>query len=406
MKFTSAAAIAALSGLSAARQCHNITVEVDVSARNGVFNQTTPVTNIDVTNFLLNLVQAGKNYTAATLEGYATVSGKYQLATTYCEPDSGNASTVQLLTHGIGFDRSYWDLSFNNYNYSYSCEAVDQYGFATFSWDRLGIAQSQHGEAVNEIQAWLEVDALRALTEQLRNGSIAAIGKKYEKVVHVGHSFGSQHTYALTAMYPGISDGIALTGFSQNGSAVCGVPEFALGGGFIQANTVASLSDYPNGYLASATPSSVQVNFFSPGAFDPEILALAYSTGQPVTVGELLTFGGETGSINHFAGPTIIVTGERDTPYCGGNCYALSPSIPQLAFATIPDAKNPQAVVIPNAGHGLNLEYSHPLTYKTINDYFVQNVGAGSTAGSTAGSNNGRGGRGGRGGRRGGRGPQ
>jgi len=198
---------------------------------------------------------------------------------TYCEPDHGQANTVQLLTHGIGFDRSYWDLSYNNYNYSYVCEAVDQYGFATFSWDRLGIAMSQHGEPVNEIQAWLEVDALRALTTQLRNGQIPGINKKYNKVAHVGHSFGSQHTYALTAMYPGISDGIALTGFSQNGSAVCGTAEFALGGNFIQANMVSSLSAYPNGYLASADATAVQVNFFSPGDFDPAILTLATKTG-------------------------------------------------------------------------------------------------------------------------------
>ncbi|KAK3072373.1 hypothetical protein LTR53_006951 [Teratosphaeriaceae sp. CCFEE 6253] len=373
MKFTTSAAVAALASIATARNCQNITVEVDVAARNGVFNQTTPVTNIDVTNFMLNLVQAGKNYTAAVLQGYATVSGKYKIAATYCEPDHGNPKAVQLLTHGIGFDRSYWDLSFNNYNYSYVCEAVDQYGFATFSWDRLGIAQSQHGEPVNEIQALLEVDALRALTQQLRNGKIPGVNKKFKKVAHVGHSFGSQHTYALTAMYPTISDGIALTGFSQNGSAVCGVAEFALGGNFIQANKAASLAQYPNGYLASANPTAVQVNFFAPGNFDPAILALAFKTGQPVTVGELLTFGGETGSINKFAGPTIIVTGERDTPYCGGNCYALPPSIPQLAFATIPNAKNPKAVVINGTGHGLNLEYTHPITYATINNYFIQN---------------------------------
>ncbi|KAK0852717.1 hypothetical protein LTS02_012288, partial [Friedmanniomyces endolithicus] len=99
MKFTSATAVAAFAGIAAARQCQNITVEVDVSAGNGVFNQTTPVTNIDVTNFLLNLVQAGKNYSAAVLEGYATVSGKYHIAATYCEPDHGQANTVQLLTH-------------------------------------------------------------------------------------------------------------------------------------------------------------------------------------------------------------------------------------------------------------------------------------------------------------------
>lgn len=68
MKYT-AAAVAALAGLASARQCQNITVEVHASARNGKFNQTTPVTNIDVTNFILDLTRQGTNYSASVLEG-------------------------------------------------------------------------------------------------------------------------------------------------------------------------------------------------------------------------------------------------------------------------------------------------------------------------------------------------
>ncbi|KAK4580518.1 hypothetical protein LTR86_000721 [Recurvomyces mirabilis] len=365
MKYTIATAAAAFAGLASARHCQNLTVEVDVSARNGLFNVTTPQDNI----------AQGKNYSANVLEGYQTVSGKYHIAATYCQPDSGPAKTVQLLTHGIGFDRSYWDLPYANYNYSYVAEAVDTYKYSTFSWDRLGIAQSQHGEAVNEIQALLEVDALRALTQDLRKGGIWGVPCGFDKVVHVGHSFGSEHTYALTAMYPTISDGIALTGFSQNGSFI---PYFAFGGNFISARNVSGLAkyNYPAGYLAAGDISAVQTNFFAPGSFDPAVLSIAYTTGQPVTVGELLTIGGETGSINHFKGPTFIITGERDLPYCGGNCLAPPTgysSIPAAALKFFPNATNPTAVVVPGAGHGLNLEYSHPFTYGKINDYFVQN---------------------------------
>ncbi|KAK4550470.1 hypothetical protein LTR36_000049 [Oleoguttula mirabilis] len=384
MKYTTAA-VAALAAVASARQCQNITVPVQVSARNGKFNQTTPVTDIDVEDFILNLTQQGTNYTASVLEGYQTVSGNYSIAATYCTPDSGPAKVVQVLTHGIGFDRSYWDLSFNNYNYSYVKEAVEEYGYSTFSYDRLGIGMSSHGEAVNEIQALLEVDALRALTEDLRNGIIPGVSEKYGKVVHVGHSFGSQHSYALTAMYPNISDGIVLTGFSQNGSFGA---FFELGSNFIQANTVAALSAYPNGYLASGNPTGVQNDFFSPGMFDPAILTLAYNTGKPVTVGELLTFGGETGSINHFCGPTLIITGARDIPYCGGNCLAAPTgytSIPETSKNYLPNAKNFEVIIVPEAGHGLNLQYSHPFTYSSINNYLVANgLAANSTASSIA----------------------
>ena len=107
---------------------------------------------------------------------------------------------LQILTHGIGADRSYWDLPFHNYNYSFVSEAVDKYDFSTFAYDRLGIGQSSHGEPVNEIQAWLEIDALKVLTSQLKAGKVKGVPGPFEKVVHTGHSFGSQQTYALTAM--------------------------------------------------------------------------------------------------------------------------------------------------------------------------------------------------------------
>lgn len=374
-----AAAAAAFVGTASAMTCTNLTVPVEVSARNGVFDIKAPQNNIEVTNFILNNSQQGTNYTAELLKEYTTVSGKYDLAATYCVPGENTTeapNTVQILTHGIGFDRSYWNSPYNSGNYSYSAVATDKYGYATFSWDRLGIGMSDHGDPVQEIQALLEVDALRALTQAVRSGAVECV-PAFEKVVHVGHSFGSTHTYALTAMYPDISDGIALTGFSQNGTFL---PYFQLGGNFIDVKENAALAPkYDHGYLAAGNPSAVQTNFFSPGAFDPEILAFAAMTGQPVTIGELLTIGGETASPNHFAGPVIVVTGERDVPFCGGSCLNGAPngsSIPAQAQKTF-TSTNISTEIIPGAGHGLNLEYSHPMTYKAVNDFFAMKVGGG-----------------------------
>lgn len=375
-----AAVAAAFIGSSRAMTCTNLTVPVDLSARNGVFNIEAPQNNIEVTNFILSNTQQGANYTQELLKEYTTVSGHYELAATYCVPGNNNTgngkkpNTVQLLTHGIGFDRSYWNLPFNSGNYSYSAVATDEYGYATFSWDRLGIGMSSHGDPVQEIQALLEVDGLRALTEGLREGCIDGVDDDFEKIVHVGHSFGSTHTYALTAMYPNISDGIALTGFSQNGSFV---PFFQLGGNFIDVKENEALAPlYDHGYLAAGNPSGVQTNFFAPGSFDPEILTFAATTGQPVTIGELLTIGGETGSPNNFAGPVFVITGERDVPFCGGSCLNGAPngsSIPAQAQKTF-TSTNITAEIVPGAGHGLNLEYSHPITYKAINDFFKEKL--------------------------------
>ena len=84
----------------------------------------------------------------------------------------------------------YWDLSFNNYNYSYTEIAVRD-GYSTLAIDRFGIGNSSHGDPFNVVQAQAEVEVLNEITTKLRNGGIPEIGYSFEKVVHVGHSFGS-----------------------------------------------------------------------------------------------------------------------------------------------------------------------------------------------------------------------
>ncbi|KAH6660276.1 Alpha/Beta hydrolase protein [Truncatella angustata] len=361
----SSAILAGFAAAAAARQCQNLTIPITISARNGIFNLAAPETNVDVTNFILDLTQPGNNLTNKALTGYATIAGTYKVEATYCEPDAGPGKALQVLTHGIGFDRSYWDLSANNYNYSYVNQALDR-GYSTFSHDRLGIGQSQHGEPVNEIQSFLEVAALTELSRLLRGGEIEGVCH-HDKLVHVGHSFGSIQTYGLAAQSPELTDAIILQGFSQNATYV---PFFELGGNFVQANLNEALADYDDGYLAAGDETGVQINFFAPGQFDPAILEVAFNTGKPVTVGELLTIAGPASVENAYPGPVLVVTGERDILFCGGNCTSSDPSIPAMVEEFFTNASSFDAFIIPGAGHGLNLEYTWPVTYKTMLDFF------------------------------------
>jgi hypothetical protein len=165
-------------------------------------------------------------------------------------------------------------------------------------------------------------------------------------------------------MYPDISDGIGLTGFSQNGSFV---PFFLLGGNFIEANNVAAFSSLPDGYLAAGDKSVVQTNFFSPGDFDPAILTYAYKNGQPVTIESSSLSAGRLPapirsqdlSISSYFSPslasiesrrhllTIILTrfrpGKETLPFCGGDCLAAPtgyPSIPSTSKMYFPNAED------------------------------------------------------------------
>lgn len=344
-------------GIVSARKCENISVSVDIEARTADFDLETPVSSVDVTDFSLNLFRQGHNFTEEIVTSYRTTSGEYEIAATYCTPDAGPGHVVQLLTHGIGFDRSYWDLSLNDFNHSYVHEAVEHYGYSTLTWDRLGTAQSQHGEPVGEIQASLEVAALRALTTKLREGTLPCReADRFSTVVHGGHSFGSYHTYLLTAQDPTISDGIFLTSFSQNGSFT---DVAGLGGNFVPANANPSFAFYRDGYLSYGNPSALQAALLAPGQFDTDMLKFAGTMTQPFTPGEMLTIGGETNTPNTYGGPVLIITGSKDMPFCGGDCLRTGlpvlSSIPESSSAFMANARPSRCFIVPEAGHALNL---------------------------------------------------
>ena len=210
-------ALAASSLVGAAKVCTNVTVPVNINARQAVFDVPELQSNLDATRFALNFTKNGANFTEMSTTGYQNVMGTYNISAKYCMPEGDTCQnpTVQILTHGIGFDKSYWDIPFNNYNYSYIDTAIAS-GFHTVSIDRFGIGNSSHADPLNIVQAPAEVSALYEITTMLREGTFPEVSTKFEKTVHVGHSFGSAQTYVLSAMYPNVTDGVVLTGFSMN----------------------------------------------------------------------------------------------------------------------------------------------------------------------------------------------
>lgn len=104
------------------------------------------------------------------------------------------------------------------------------------------------------------------MTRMVRKGSFPGIRQKPEKVVHVGHSFGSGQTYALSAMYPDLTDAIVLTGFPMNSSFM---PSFLTGANFQQARSQGQsqqgqgdLSQYAPGYLVNSNINANHYLFF------------------------------------------------------------------------------------------------------------------------------------------------
>lgn len=152
---------------------------------------------------------------------------------------------------------------------------------------------------------FLEISALKGLTQWVKAGNLPGGRHRDGKMAHVGHSFGSVLTFVLTAENPDISDAIVLQGYSQ---ATSFMAQFILGSDFVPAKK--NKPSYTDGYFATQSRVGNMIDFFAPGDFDPKILDESVKSGQPVTVGELLTMG-SVPMKSGFKGPVLIVTGGK-----------------------------------------------------------------------------------------------
>ena len=371
MHFSTSLIVSTLAVGTYAKRCTNLIVPFSLTARNAVFDIEPIAINSDATRFFQRFTSNAGNYSDTALRGYTTVNGQYHLSATYCRPDSLNssASTLQFLTHGIGFDKLYWDLPYNNFNYSYVDVAVDQYGYSSFAIDRFGIGNSSIADPLDVVQLPAELAAIYEVTEMVRAGKVEGVPAP-RKIVHVGHSFGSALSFALAGTYPAASDGLVLTGFSPSDATLynvfasfnaklarlnqplrfgdvdvekvaatlnqtirtfqqnlenAGVSAMELQS-IIQYTSVIDLvtglnpSGYPraqnlsSGYLVWSDPGSIQYSFYYPNYFDPNIIIYAESIKYPFSVGEALTQVGSTPSAApNFTGSVLVITGSKYT---------------------------------------------------------------------------------------------
>jgi pimeloyl-ACP methyl ester carboxylesterase len=388
-KFTSGLVLSGLTVLVSARSCTNVTVPVTISARNANFTLDTPVDNVQTRNFLLNYAsRPGYNISEQNIDGYTDISGTYNIAGTYCQPDEGAGKALQILVHGMAFDRSYWDWPTNNYNYSYVNAAIDR-NYSTFALDRLGSGDSRPAgiDPLQEVQIPLQAAALNNITAQLRANTVDGIDtSSFSQFFHAAHGVGAVVLYAFSQGNPvdddgnKLSDGMVLTGFSH----MSFLDDYKMATGYqplssswVQANGLSTYADLENGYLATGDEFAIQGNLFGPGQFDTVILEAALNAAQPVAIGELLTSDGALADNSLYAGPVMVAAGNRDLGFCGGNCTQdSSASIPSQSADFFGSATQVQIGILADAGHALNLEYTCQTTFSTLGDFFDQLIDA------------------------------
>lgn len=277
--------------------------------------------------------------------------GTHMVSGTLCGPSSGVGSdTVQILVPGSTYDHTYWDFPISGYSYA---RYAAQHGQTTFALDRFNTGNSDRlPSAVVTVLA--DAATVHQVAGKLRRGEIG--GKKFRKVITVGHSLGSIIVLQEAAQYRDV-DGLMLTGFTHTPS-VKFMADLATGKVLQPAPMVSpDLADQPLGDFG-ANCASRERNFYAPGNYDPAVVAEDCRHGTVITAGELATFPLPTFGPHSelVTAPVMLAMGTKDTVFfCGLKpCHDMA-TLRAAERHRFPQAESIDFFLLPNGGHDLNL---------------------------------------------------
>jgi pimeloyl-ACP methyl ester carboxylesterase len=352
-------------------RCVTGTITINATTTKNIrYNFDMPENQTVITNTFLKYITPGGVFQRRVTVDEQAVGGTYSIGATLCVPAEGTSPIgVQIATHGVGFDRSYWDFA---PGYSY-VDTAAQYGYATFFYDRLGVGTSSKPDGIQIVQAPLETAILHQLVGQLRSGGFNR--QRFNKIVGVGHSFGSILTQAVAASHPNDFDALVLTGFGTDGS---GVPAFLASQNFEIAsqNQPFHFRGLSNAYVLAGSATSVQYGFFRAPNYDNAIFDAAVAARSTATLGEFFSLFAVTGPAANYTKPVAVVNGQNDFPFCQNNCSAPVDQaqlvFPRL-FPALPVEKQ-FAYLAPGTGHALNLHYTAQNAFVKIQEFLKGRV--------------------------------
>lgn len=191
-------------------------------------------------------------------------------------------------------------------------------GYAVLAYDRLGAGLSSLPDAYDDLQVPLQGEVLRALTELALNGTIVTVSEKTggsssikeytaQKVVHVGHSYGSIVTNWFLGQYGSLSAGAILTGFlidSEFANLKVEIADLS----YAPEHNPALFENRTSGYLAFGSLTAFQADSFKKETLDLNVLTYWNENIQSsLGVGEVLTLGTGVGDVvADFTGPLQV----------------------------------------------------------------------------------------------------
>ena len=376
------------------RPCVNFMLPVLATAQNVEYDIIHVEDNINATAYAVDLDTWSFNTTSRILRNI-TVSDTFDISVQLCVPPNGTKKqNLFIATHGGLFDKRYWDAAINPSEYSF-VDAALAAGYSILTYDRLGTGSSDKPDAYTIVQASLQLEILRSITNMARSGELlkhtasnasanalnnSSENTPWDKIIHIGHSFGSVLTTALLATYGNLSDAAVLTGYILN-------PHFtemrktSFGLEYAPLNNESLFGDRSSGYMVDGTLSGFQTIFFHPaqadaatgvGGFDTDVLDYAFSIRQTITTSEFLIPPQlNLGAAPDFKGPLQFMLAEFDYPVCRGDCR-IPFDLPTLQ-GLYPGAKDIDIYTQAGNGHALTMHRGANVGFKATLDWLGGN---------------------------------
>jgi len=279
--------------------------------------------------------------------------------------------TLLVLLSGATYDHTYWDMPGIGKKYSFVA-AANHAGFATLNLDRLGLGHSSK-PAADVLTMQSEADATHQIITNFKSGDMSFLG--VGKVILVGHSLGSGIAVQEAGTYHDV-DGVVLTGFAH--AAGPNLPQVF--GNLVEASTDPSLAvEQPQpGYLTIA-PGHRDL-FYNAADADPRVIAVDEAHRQTVTTGENNSFGALLGNAaisNAITAPVLSIFGAED------RLFDVPGGVPQAEaeHTFFSNAASDQTIVVPRAGHSLQLAENARYTDTRIFDWINRVVKGGPIGG-------------------------
>jgi len=340
--------------------CSPVSFAVTASAENIVPASPPDRHNATAINaYIVNSFTSGQN-----ISGTKQVSGSFMIKGTFCRPPPTVKphGTLQLLVHGITYNRAMWTGLGVSGAYNWHAYATKA-GYHTLSIDRLGHGDNpQRPDPFDIVQGSLHVAILHQITGLVRRGDAATGIPAFKRAVYIGHSYGSLLGNLFSIQHPGDIDAYVLTGFSSS----LAIPPALIGSLFSAAEVSPRLAGLDLGYVTINTEATRTATFYA-GGFDPAVAHLDFAVADTTAVEELLG-PGIISSTSPYTGPVFIVTGDKDVIFCGGGPSTCAATL-NKTVELYPSSGNFGTFVVPNSGHTLCLHYSLPQTVAAIHSW-------------------------------------